>query len=282
MRAFAEALEAVPELPDTIPRDSHVAVRTSSPGSADAPGRMSTPQLEVDKDDLVVPAPPPMTASVGPATESSLTPAEVVGEITLPGGRSPRLLMQRVYAPLAAAVVLIGAFISALVLARPDRVSPRDGEQRSNAEQAPAAATPRAPSLDAPAVGDVAPAAAKQEPAPADPLSRSAAAEPRVASTPASPELVTVRVSTRPSGAKLSLAGGAQVCAETPCEVEVLRGKPVSFLARRGKQRAMTTVEPRDGAQVLLVLDASAARNRAEAEPPVEAEDDLKVPAAFR
>jgi hypothetical protein len=101
------------------------------------------------------------------------------------------------------------------------------------------------------------------------------------------PELITLHVSTRPSGAKLSLVGGAQVCDKTPCEVEVVRGSPVSFLARRGKQRAMTTLEPRDGAEVLLVLDNVKSEAPAEEREALKAdiaaaEDDLKVPAAFK
>ena len=268
MRAFAEALEAVPELPDTIPRDSLVAVRTSSPG------RVSTPDLRTSETGVAA-------QTLPPTNDSSLSPAEVVltGESTLPGTRTPRVLMQRAYVPMAAAVLLIGAFVSALVLARPDRAANRSstsaeqpalGELRNEDPGAPAA----------PALTDaLATAAAPREPAAAAPAPPAAPAE------PLKPELITLRVSTRPTGAKLWLAGGAQVCVKTPCEVEVVRGVPVSFLARRGKQRAMTTLEPRDGAQVLLVLDTNerpAARAPADEAAALEGDQDLKIPAAFR
>ena len=267
MRAFGEALEGVPEMPDTIPRDSLVAVRTSSPGSASSPGRLSTPAPRTTESLLSASSPSDIPS------EASLSPQEVPVDLAAAHrARSNKLLLQRVYVPMAAAVVVVGAFISALVLARADR------EER-------AGATPAEPSsaiAPVPAPEQVVPVPEPVAPAPAAALSA-----PAVTPTAAPiPELITLHVSTRPSGAKLSLAGGAEVCAATPCEVEVVRGVPVSFLARRGKQRAMTTVEPRDGAQVLLVLDASAKRDEAPAEEAAEVateeDDDLKVPAAFK
>jgi serine/threonine protein kinase len=270
MRAFAEALEAVPELPDTIPRDSLVAVRTSSPGSAVSPDRLSTPMARPSDGGV------PATVSAR-AADASLTPTEVsVAEITLPGGRSPNLLLQRAYAPLAAGVLVVGALVSALVLAKPAQRSGRELSAQGAAEPALGA------TVEAEAV-----APAADAPLPAKPLAAPittvstrvhARAEAEIVPEAASPELVTVRVSTRPSGARLSLAGGPQVCAKTPCDVEVLRGKPVSFLARHGKQRAMTRVEPRDGAQVLLVLDATTSPTPDDEK--AEAESDL--PSAFR
>jgi serine/threonine protein kinase len=263
MRAFGEALEGVPEMPDTIPRDSHVAVRTSSPGSASSPGRLSTPEPRASESLVTAPSPGEVP------TDASLSPQEVPVDLAAAAGsRSQKLLLHRVYVPMAAAVVVVGAFISALVLARADRDQP--------AVSSPTTTTAAAP--------PVPPAAAAPASAPEPPAVPPAVAPATPAAKPV-PELITLHVSTRPSGAKLSLAGGAQVCAATPCEVEVVRGVPVSFLARRGKQRAMTTIEPRDGAQVLLVLDASASRAEApreEAAVATEEDDDLKVPAAFK
>ncbi len=270
MRAFAEALEGVPEMPDTIPRDSHVAVRTSSPGNASSPGRLSTPEPRASDSAMSAPS-----SSHMPASEESLSPQEVPADFAAAArARSRKLLLQRVYVPMAAAVVVVGAFISALVLARADR----EELAAANSAAPSAASTPVAAPEPAPAAA-LPPSLAAPEPAPA------AAAVPAVAAPV--PELITLHVSTRPSGATLSLAGGAEVCAKTPCEVEVVRGVPVSFLARRGKQRAMTTIEPRDGAQVLLVLDASEKRGAQapaahQAEVATEEDDDLKVPAAFR
>jgi serine/threonine-protein kinase len=271
MRAFAEALEAVPELPDTIPRDSHVPVRTSTPGSLVAPVRALTPQSQASES-VASTAPEPSLTPL--STETSLSPQDVPVELAASKPRIPKLSHQRVYASLAAAVLVVGAFVSALVLARPDR----DERAATSASSAPAPVA-AAPEPAAAPVQIAAPA----PPAAPDELR----AAPAQAAAEAVPELITLHVSTRPSGAKLSLVGGAQVCAATPCEVEVVRGASVSFLARRGKQRAMTTLEPRDGAQVLLVLD------NVKTEAPVEereqlkadvaaADDDLKVPAAFK
>lgn len=277
MRAFADALEAVPEMPDTIPRDSHVPVRTSTPGSITSPGRALAPELQASvqaRDPLAVPVAtaPTSSSSFTPlVTETSLTPQEVAAHDDSPyGARSRRLAWQRAYVPMAAAVVLVAAFVSALVLARDDRN-----------ERARAAAAAPVPSAVVEKPEPVAPVPA----APAAPVAAPVAAAP--AAEPV-PELITLHVSTRPSGAKVSLVGGAQVCDKTPCEVEVVRGVPVSFLARRGKQRAMTTLEPRDGAQVLLVLD-KAANSDAPAEERealkadiAAAEEDLKIPANLR
>jgi serine/threonine-protein kinase len=271
MRAFADALEAVPELPDTIPRDSLVAVRTSSPGSAVSPDRLSTPMAGASVGGV-----PAMVSAR--ASDASLTPTEVsVGETTLPGARSPNLLLQRAYAPLAAGVLVVGALVSALVLAKPAQRSGRELSAQGAAEPALGA------TFEAVAAAPTAAAPAPAKPLAAAPITTvstraPARAEAEIVPEAASPELVTVRVSTRPSGARLSLAGGPQVCAKTPCDVEVLRGKPVSFLARHGKQRAMTRVEPRDGAQVLLVLDATTSPTPDDEK--AEAENDL--PSAFR
>jgi serine/threonine-protein kinase len=278
MRAFAEALEAVPELPDTIPRDSHVPVRTSTPGSLVAPVRALTPEPRAS--DAVATASVPEPSLTPLSTETSLSPQEVPVGLAASEQRSPKLFLPRAYVPMAAAVVIVGAFISALVLARPDRNERAAPAAAAAAPEPMAAATPE-PAAAPMGVAAPEPAALKVpttfEPAP---VPVPAAPEPV-------PELITLHVSTRPSGAKLSLVGGAQVCDATPCEVEVVRGAPVSFLARRGKQRAMTTLEPRDGAQILLVLDNTKSAAPAEEREALEADvaaaqDDLKVPAAFK
>jgi len=270
MRAFADALEGVPELPDTIPRDSLVAVRTSSPGSAASPDRLSTPMPRPS--DAGQAAIATATAAAERLSEASLTPTEVsAGETTLPGGRAPNMLLQRAYAPLAAGVLLIGGLVSALVLAKPEPRSARQPVEEA-AETAQAAEPAAARAVPLPV------ATALPTPPPSAPAASNGSASAEIVPEAASPELVTVRVSTRPTGARLSLVGGPQVCAKTPCDVEVLRGKPVSFLARHGKQRAMTRVEPRDGAQVLLVLDAVA--TPAPDDEKAELENDL--PSAFR
>ncbi len=104
-------------------------------------------------------------------------------------------------------------------------------------------------------------------------------------------DLVTVAVTTRPSGAHVQLEGGAALCDQTPCSFETRRGESLSLVARSGARRARTRVEPAADIQVHLVLLAPRAGEAAEGEPAVKAarrpvtrdrRGDLKVPAAFR
>jgi eukaryotic-like serine/threonine-protein kinase len=90
-------------------------------------------------------------------------------------------------------------------------------------------------------------------------------------------ELVTVRVSTRPAGASVQLTGGGEVCSATPCAFEVVRGKPISLLARLGARNAVATLSPSGTTDLHLVL-AGAARTRTAP----RAGDELKVPEIFR
>jgi serine/threonine-protein kinase len=90
-------------------------------------------------------------------------------------------------------------------------------------------------------------------------------------------DLVTVRVSTQPAGARVRLAGGGEVCATTPCSFDVVRGAPISLLARRGGYQALATLNPTAATQLHLVLEAKAAKPTA-----IAGSDDLKVPQIFR
>jgi len=90
-------------------------------------------------------------------------------------------------------------------------------------------------------------------------------------------ELVTVRVSTRPAGASVRLTGGGEVCSATPCAFEVVRGKPISLLARLGARNAVATLSPSGMTDLHLVLAGGA-----KARPTERAADELKVPEIFR
>jgi serine/threonine protein kinase len=121
--------------------------------------------------------------------------------------------------------------------------------------------------------------------------------------------LVPVKVTTDPAGASVRVVGGAEVCASTPCSFEVVAGRPVALLARRGRSQAMTAVTPAGATELHLVLDVvAAAKGAAEAAAsapsftstsapapkreavtaktarakPVTAPDDLKVPDMYR
>jgi eukaryotic-like serine/threonine-protein kinase len=90
-------------------------------------------------------------------------------------------------------------------------------------------------------------------------------------------ELVTVRVSTRPAGASVQVTGGGEVCSATPCAFEVVRGKPISLLARLGARNAVATLSPSGTTDLHLVLAGAAKARRAQ-----RAGDELKVPEIFR
>jgi hypothetical protein len=105
--------------------------------------------------------------------------------------------------------------------------------------------------------------------------------------------LVAVRVTSQPSGARLRVAGGSEVCASTPCRFDAVVGRPLSLQARRGKSQALTTITPVGETELHLVLEAVAekdagAGNGAGPQPVSAAEsrtlahDDLKIPEMFR
>jgi hypothetical protein len=91
-------------------------------------------------------------------------------------------------------------------------------------------------------------------------------------------DLITVRVSTQPAGARVRLAGGGEVCSTTPCSFDVVRGAPISLQARRGGHQAIATLNPTVATQLHLVLEPKASRPTTLAGSP----DDLKVPQIFR
>jgi serine/threonine-protein kinase len=98
-------------------------------------------------------------------------------------------------------------------------------------------------------------------------------------------KLVTVRVTTEPAGAVLRSAAGSEVCAVTPCAVEVARGESIELVARFGALQASTKVAPSATEDLHLVLTAPAPRTAAAARPEQRTaprRDELKVPAAFR
>ena len=57
-------------------------------------------------------------------------------------------------------------------------------------------------------------------------------------------ELVTVRVTTEPDGATVRVAGGAEVCATTPCAFEVVRGKAILATGQARRATGDGDVEP--------------------------------------
>jgi serine/threonine-protein kinase len=258
MRAFGEALEAVPEMPETVPRDSYVAVpRASAPSS---PGRESAP-------------PPAMP-------DSSLSP---LPDMPVGWPRSERWSRAL---PVLVALLVIGSGTASLLLAR-------------NAETIEVTSLPETPStpLATATAPQVAPEAPSLEAKPA------AVAEAAAAPAAAAPELVTLHVTTRPTGAMLRLASGGELCGRTPCSFEVVRGAQVSLLARHGRQRATTTLTPQATADVHLVLDApsptkgerlaspaarapgsTAAKGERQAgeADEVAADDDFKTPEVFK
>jgi serine/threonine-protein kinase len=113
--------------------------------------------------------------------------------------------------------------------------------------------------------------------------------------------LVAVRVTSQPTGARLRVAGGEEVCAATPCSFDAVMGRPLSLLARRGRSQALTTITPVAETELHLVLEPVAGGKTAGAagsgaapasaapasavsanEEREGAHDDLKIPEMFR
>ena len=130
---------------------------------------------------------------------------------------------------------------------------------------------------------------------------------PSVDAEPASDlALVPVRVTTDPAGASVRVVGGAEVCASTPCSFEVVAGRPVALMARRGRAQAVSAVTTAGATELHLVLDVAAVpraggasgaptalitpalagkRETATAkvrEGMIDAPDDIKVPEMYR
>jgi hypothetical protein len=100
-------------------------------------------------------------------------------------------------------------------------------------------------------------------------------------------ERVSVRVTTQPVGASVHLAGGGELCAETPCSFDAVRGEQIAIQARLGVRRAYARVAPEEATDLHMVLDVPRAAAKHGAAPRRKAREatvpsDLKVPAAFR
>ena len=98
---------------------------------------------------------------------------------------------------------------------------------------------------------------------------------------------VTVRVNTRPSGARVWVVGRGDVCQETPCAFETPAGERITVRARRGRAEGeieflpepFEDEEPRE-ITIALRAPRSDSSPRGESEPP--GHGDLKIPDVFR
>jgi serine/threonine-protein kinase len=251
MGAMAEALERAPEMPSSVPRDSLVSVtRAVSPVQA----ALSAP---------LSPLPPVPPAA--PAVDRHPSVEEDIRRLRRRPGTQRMLVLA------ASAALALGIGLAAGMLREPVNMGVPHAAVGDRAETStPAAAVP---AID-PKTG----LALDSDPTAhgGSNLTQVAASPPPVA--PASPLRVTVHVTTRPTGAKLKLANGSDVCEKTPCSIEVPHGESLSLLARRGNQRSATTLRPEADTRVHLTLDPAPG---AEHDAP-DATGDLKVPAAFR
>jgi serine/threonine protein kinase len=103
--------------------------------------------------------------------------------------------------------------------------------------------------------------------------------DPAAAPIAASAGLVKVRVTTKPSGASLRLAGRGEVCGSTPCEFEARRGEPLTLAARRGRMAASAELVAAESTELHLILTGNEATTTPRSN---KLPGDLKVPAAFR
>jgi hypothetical protein len=176
-------------------------------------------------------------------------------------------------------MVLIAAVAASFLLARNgDRIEATSLPDTLQAVPVAQPATPAAPVAPAPSAAPI-----MDAPAP-------------TADVASPQELVTLHVTTRPSGAKLRLASGGELCGRTPCSFEVVRGAQISLLARFGQRRATTTLTPQATADVHIVLDAPSPtkgerlnaehapleRSHDEATHEVAVDDDFKTPEEFK
>jgi serine/threonine-protein kinase len=99
-------------------------------------------------------------------------------------------------------------------------------------------------------------------------------------SSPEAPalELVSVRVTTQPAGARVRLAGGGEVCGSTPCSFDAVRGAPISLQAYRAGRQGVATLNPTAATELHLVLEPQLGKTLS----PSASSGDLKVPKMFR
>jgi serine/threonine protein kinase len=95
-------------------------------------------------------------------------------------------------------------------------------------------------------------------------------------------DLVSVRVTTQPPGARVRVVGGGDVCSKTPCSFEAVRGAPLSLHAVRGARQTTTVIRPSDTMELYLVLENQVEKPVAPVEQPDRGGDGLKVPEMFR
>ena len=244
---------------------------------------------------LSLPALPPASERVTPVahvsapvhaemTESPSVPGPVEGPTTSEMRKRP--------APTAAAWLLAAAGVVALVAYLANRSTPPEigyahaADRPSGASHASAVGT-KPVAAPAPTVGE--PSAAPQPPLGA------VTADTKGGEL----SLVVVRVTSQPSGARLRVAGGEEVCASTPCSFDAVLGRPLSLLARRGRSQALTTITPVAETELHLVLEtvpgaktATGASTPGTGAAPASAvsanedrddgHDDLKIPEMFR
>jgi eukaryotic-like serine/threonine-protein kinase len=95
-------------------------------------------------------------------------------------------------------------------------------------------------------------------------------------------DLVSVRVTTQPTGARVRVVGGGDVCSKTPCSFEAIRGAPLSLHAVRGARQTTTVIRPSDTTELHLVLENQPDKPVVPGAPPDRGGDGLKVPEMFR
>jgi serine/threonine-protein kinase len=144
--------------------------------------------------------------------------------------------------------------------------------------------SPPRPAADSPSPLSATPGAAAPTASPIAPAVPPSLEPELTAALPTGPglDLITVRVTTQPPGARVRIGGGSEVCAKTPCAFEVMRGTPLTLHATRGASKTTTVIRPSETTELYLVLEG---RGEKPTPPPSEApasSDGLKWPEMFR
>jgi hypothetical protein len=260
MEEMLAALAAAPEMPAQLPRVSSVpGMRPVGAFGGLDDAFDAAPTFELPRAEPVASAPPPRSRT-----------SEEAAALRRPAWPRPLLAVG------AGAAVLVALAIGLLAGSGPGSPPPAaeapTGSPQTGAEPPPVSEAETAPVLAASADSQAGPA-------------RPVGDEDDGLAT--DDGLVSVHVTTQPEGASVYLAGGGELCADTPCTFEAVRGEEIAIQARLGTRRAQARVAPEQATDLHLVLDVPRsattqrqAQRRKAKRPHVP--EDLKVPEAFR
>jgi eukaryotic-like serine/threonine-protein kinase len=234
------------------------------------------------------------SASVPPSRLRSST-SRVTNQLT-PGPATFSVLRDGVRVPARGRAFALSVGIGALAVAGAAAVYAANGEGpgrgglphrpsppvEATGTQAMGISEKASPALSLPS--SAAPSPAVSLPAVKDPASSEGTGSELTTSAPRALDLdlVSVRITTQPAGARVRVVGGGDVCSKTPCSFEAIRGAPLSLHAVRGARQTTTMIRPSDTMELYLVLENQLEKPIVPVDAPDRGGDGLKVPEMFR